>query len=352
MNLRHYLLLSVLSMALFVAEENLFPLTVAMMLWLGVVLGLRLRPGIQSILADRRLPRASELAAILIGQAGAVATFLALALLPAAVTSGRGFLTLDVLTDVLPPVVCAAAAVGPLWLQMARPRRDHHPEPPLWPHAAGLFGGAALGLGLLFLLQGTIEPLFAERRFSDTLIGSLMLAPPGVLMTTFGGAWIAQALRGRPAVAPVFRLTATMGLVAWAAVAVGLGVDLAGGLRAVLPPGAGVQGGLVAAAYTIVIALAWIWSLWRIGRTEVASVLSAVVIVVMLVIGFLISLWVPAFIPRDIWAPLVAVVLFPFLLATAAGVVFALPPVMRRLVWARHRFPWARPAVATGPLAG
>jgi hypothetical protein len=335
MDLRHYLLLSVASMALFVVDESLGLVTVAMMVWLGGVLAVRLRPGLRSILADRRRPRADELAAVLIGQAGAAATFMVLALLQLAAVMNWRAPSLQLPAEAIPWAMAAAVAVAPLWLQMNRPGGPGSPEPPLWPFAAGLAAGAPLLMGLVFLVHGVAAPLMTRLPSSETLRGALMMLPPAALLTAYGSGWIVQAAHRRAVAGPVFGAAARVALAAWAVVAVALVLDATGAFAAVWPPTLGARGGVARTAYTLVIALAWIRALLAIRRIEVRGPVAAAAIIVMLWIGFLVSLWAPVAIPRDMWAQLVAVVMAPVLLASAAAVAVGAPRLASRLAGPR-----------------
>lgn len=345
MNLRHYLLLSIVSIALVAVEPDLAILTLAMMVWLGGVFALRLRPSIQAIPTERRLPKAAEVLALAIGLVAAALTFTVLSLLMLPLTGLSGMTPPSVVAVVIGWIVmilCAAAPASPLWRQMLRPGTGDLGEAPLCPSAVGLFAGIPLGVGLLLVVQAMIEPFAEPYRSGSEVLTAAMIAPASVLATAFGALWIVQALRDRPEVSPVFQATIGSALIGCVGLVGVVGLNLAGGFG---PHGleiASERGGAVAAAYAVVIALAWTRALWVIGRFEVDSTISAVLIIVLLFFGFGFSLIIPGLILGTEWPDLVAVILFPFLVITAGVTAFVVPPVLRRLVWKRADLPWAR----------
>jgi len=354
MKLRYLLLLSGLSIALAGITEGFAFLTLLMMVWLAGAFALRLRPSIRTIASERRLPRGGEIGAVLIGMGETITAFTALTLAVAGLAYLVDLRSLPLRDAMGWGVVAlwAASSGAPLWMWLARRSRVGEGEVALWPMAMALAGGVPFGLGLTLLATTVIRPLIERSPYHDAAMNLMFALPTAALLVAHGGGWIVQAVGGRSGVKAVFQAGLTAALAGWIAVAVYLVLDLLGAFQGGALSLVRIRGGTIAAVYGFVIAVAWIRALSVIRDFDVDSGLSTSVIVVLLLLGFPLSLWVPAIVPQSDWTDFVAVVVFPFLIGTVAIVALLAPWIMRRLVWERNRLPWARRSPAPGPVSG
>jgi hypothetical protein len=337
MKLRYALLICLAAVVLSVAAEEAAVLVFAAVGWLGWVLAVRLRPALRNVITERRLPRATEWAALAVGEVGSFVSVVGLALGLAALTTllGRHADAGGMLSWGL-AAIWVAASVGPLWFGIRRAGGSGAEEPALGPIATALAGGAILGLGLFMMRQTLIDTLL-ERPWAAATFGAVVFIPIWGLMVAAGGIAAFEALRGRAAVAGPARRVAAVAAILWAGVAVWMVADLAGFAPPGVPRLTTANGGAPAAVYATVIAPAWVATFWRLRTLEVRNVATAVTAGFMLLVVGTVSLAAPTGVMGSEWAPLVAVILFPVAVVSALFVLLAVVPLLRWLNGDRRR---------------
>ncbi|NBW21334.1 MAG: hypothetical protein EBR82_76590, partial [Caulobacteraceae bacterium] len=337
MKLRYALLICLAALTLSLAAEAFAVLVFAAVVWLGLVLAVRLRPGLADLITRRRLPRATEWAALAVGQVGGFVTVVGLTLGLAGVTTvlGRHADISGMISWGLAAVWVVASGL-PLWLEIRGAGRAGAGEPALGPIAAGLAGGAVLGLGLFLMRQTLIDPML-ERPYASAVFGAVLFIPIWGLMASAGAIAAFEALAGRGDIARPARRVAAVTAALWAVVAVWMVADLAGfGLPGV-PRVTTANGGEPAAVYATVIALAWVATFWRLRALEIRNAPTAGMAGLLLLIVGVTSLAAPAGVMGSEWAPLVAVILFPVLVISALVVLVVVVPALRWLTGDRSR---------------
>jgi hypothetical protein len=332
MKLHHILMFSLAAMCLAILDESLAVVVFGVMAWLGVALAGRLRPSLRTLIAERRLPTGEEIAAFLIGQGGALATFVLITLLLTRLgrlVDGQS----PSLMDWLGWAIATAAAAGvcaPLWREIGQNGGRR-----LGAATAGLIAALPLGIGLFLGWQAGIKPLLRATTWSGaTHFDAVLFLPAFLFLTASGAAAIGEALRREPLAARVLRRVADVGLIVWASVALLLVLDIAG--RGFSPRLSAGEGGLAGATYAVAVALGWLSALWSIRRIETGPVATAG-IVAFLSFAMLFSIVIPALVNGGTWADLVAVVMFPFLVITVGIIAFAVAPLCRLVLWRSQR---------------
>lgn len=332
MTLGRILTFGAAAIGLSVVNETFAPLVLAAMVWLGVGLAVRLRPSTGDLTHERRLPRLDELAALAIGQGGAIATFVAMSLM---------LIPLQHLFDWRAPslvegigwvlwAASATAVAAPLWREVGADGARR-----LVPAALGLVAAIPLFIGIGLLWEVAIEPLMRGQTWSDARFGGLIAAPACLFLAAAGVAAVAEALAPEASAARLLRRSVEVGLLAWSAVVVILVLDVAG--LAAWPRFTAVRGGAAGGAYAVVIALAWLFALWSVRRMQRVRAAGAVGVIAFLSVAMLVSMAVPAGTTGGEWAEFVAVILFPFMVITAALVAFAVPALCRLGQWRPRR---------------
>lgn len=329
MTLWKCLLVGLALMALTAVQEGVAVLVPFAAVWLGALLGVRLRPSVGTIVSERRLPKGDECAAVGLGMVGSVLTFSAMGIVAA-----RGLLALDGhgmdWKDAVGSVfwlICTAVPIIPMWTRILR-----GPEAgPLRPIAAALLAAPIMGLGLGILWLAWVEGLTKPYAGSEDALGAVLATPLCALLIGFAGSAILWATRNDTAVRPVFRATMTVALAAWGTVILVLVVALSdiGGAGALVAR----SGAIWAAVSGVLIALAWCVGLWRARTLAVDGTVPIVLSIAVLAIAFPISLWtISTLMESDsTWAPLAALLGFPFTLATAGLCAFVVPSILRLL---------------------
>lgn len=326
-------------------EEDLALFMPVAIVWLGVILGVRLRPSLSAVRAERRLPRLDEGGAVLLGLAGAFLTLIALGVSASGIVgiaTGRDGDSRDALDKAF-WLITVAMPTAPLWHRIVTGAADR----PLRPLAAGLLATAPLGLGLGVFWLGWIDEFSRTYSGGEDVLFSIVMIPLCALLIGFAGSSIVRSLHEDSAVRPVFRATMTIAFAAWTLVAMALVIALLGiaGAGRLLEN----VGGIWAAVFGIVTALAWMIGLWRARTLPVDRTLPLLVILAMLIVAFPLSQWGVSYALQSdsTWVDFAALLATPFVLVTAALCAFAAPSLVKAL--SRLGGPRSDPASAAVP---
>jgi hypothetical protein len=119
-----------------------------------------------------------------------------------------------------------------------------------------------------------------------------------------------------------------------------MALDLSGVPLPAAPRVSSGDGGLAAAVYAGVVAIAWSVTLWRLRGLTVRNFSTLAMTGFLLLIGGVLSLITPvSVVGSGDWAPLVAVVLFPVLVVSVLLIVLAVVPSLRWLNGERRASP-------------
>lgn len=321
--------------------ETLAPiLVIPAFAWLGLSLGVRLRPSLGGLRQAHRGPTSSEAAGLALGL---VAAFLTLAAMAEFWTLLRTIARETELTtrEIIGPVFglfVYALPIAPLW----RRALDAAPDGarPLSPLATGLCAIAPLGLGMGILWMSAVEPMTESIIPRATGLFALLSAPAAVLCLGLGGGFIGAAYADRATsktfLRPAVRAAQATWLIAAIIVALALidiPIPMIGRLTS--------AGGDYPRVFGLIAAMSWGAALWRMRDIETSGPMRAFAGAVILVLAFVISLWASRAMVDTDWKGLVAFVITPFALATHAACIFAIPWLVRR---AARSSPVPRPA--------
>ena len=328
MNLRIALFLSAVVLLMSRIDDAFGPLVFMAMVWLGLVMALRLRPSLRSLVHDRRFPRRFEWVAIAVGVGGGLVTVVALALVFTALEATL-YRSLDLpgVIDWSFTALWAFASVAPLWRVLIRPRNGepngHHDHV-----ATALIWGVPLGLGLFLARVTVLDPLRGSLS-AEVWLGVLAAVPSCGLLIIAGFVGTFAAWRGGGGPSKE-RMVFTAAALVWAALAVTMVLDLVG--LSVLSVPRISSASAAAAGYTLVIACAWAITLWRLRRLEFRNTVTALLAGSALLVLTVLSLIAPIAVSGAAeWEQLVVIALFPVVAVSVLVILLVVNPALNWL---------------------
>jgi hypothetical protein len=334
MNLRIALLLCAAALFLSRTEEVFAPLVFIAVVWLGLIIALRLRPSLRSLVRDRRFPSAREGFALLTGLGGGFVTVIAEALVFTAIEALHQ--RVEVLGLMTWSFAClwALASVGPLWRELIQSRGGEAREDHGYPGAA-LFWGVPLGLGLFLTRLTVIDPLTPQLS-TDVWLGILAALPSCGLLIIAGLAGTSAARRGVKDSDTEVWIVFTGAASIWALLSALMLVDLAGISIFGIPRVSSAS--IAAAVYTCAVSAAWTVTLWRLRTMVFRNTVTAVMAGLVLLCSGALSLIAPiAVAGSGEWESLIALVLFPVVAVSVLVILLVVHPALNWLNGERFR---------------
>src|SRR6185312_2395024 len=330
--LRYPLLIGAGALLLRRQQEDLFALALAMAIWTGLILAVRMAPSIATIRS--RLPSLRECLALCTGLATAYLGFgvaddvlLSALLRP----SGRGPVSERIAGALLP--LWLGIALLPVVAQLLRQSRGAAFS--LRHALAGMAAALPLGLALFLTWQMAGKPLALHGLDNDLVPNAITLVPVAGFLLGLGGLFWWPALTGKTQAPPQFQSLMRLARLLWGAqaglVIIGLTLLFAGTWE-------GNSGLVLGALSLIAVALAWMQILGRLENFPAASTVRTLMAAAALLICFAASQLPPVWIMAsgrttigDAGA-LVAIFLLPLLAGAILLCLRWMPWAMRRII--------------------